>query len=112
MKPTGRTAVEENRQDVRDREVRDGQQHRGHAPLQPAPRAELAQHDVGRHVGVQEAAPVDADDPDQAKHGHSPLLVTGDKETRGPLSRSHQVSHRIQRWATQVEAAYPQRYRR
>ena len=85
MKPTGRTAVKENRQDVRDREVRDGQQHRRDVPLQPAPRAELAQHDVGRHVAAQEAAPVDADDPDQAKHEHGSRLVTGDKETRGPL---------------------------
>ncbi len=27
-------------------------------------------------------------------------------------SRSHKVDHRVQRWGTQVEAAYPQRYRR
>lgn len=105
MKPTGRTAVKENRQDVRDREVRDGQQHRGHAPLQPTPRVELAQHDVGRHVGVQEAAPVDADDPDQAKHEHGSRLVSGDKETRGPLRMKSLGQPSNQRWVTQVEAA-------
>lgn len=37
---------------------------------------------VGRRIPVQEAARVNAGDPDQAKHGHNPLLVTGDKESR------------------------------
>ncbi len=57
----------------------------GTPPLQHPPRAEPVQHDVGRHVAPQEVTRVEAGDPDQAKHEHSPLLVNGDKETRGPL---------------------------
>ena len=66
---------------------------------------------VGRHVVVLKITSVDADDPDQAEHEHSPLLVTGDKETRRPAPvEAHQVIHHIRRWLTQVEAAFRQRY--
>lgn len=111
VKPTRRTAADENRHDVPRREAWDGQQHRRHAPLQTAPSAELVQDDVGRHVVVQKVTSVDADDPDQAEHEHSPLLVTGDKEMRrtAPVE-AHQVVHRIRRWLTQVEAAFRQQY--
>ena len=44
---------------------------------------------VGRRIPVQEAARVNAGDPDQAKHGHNPLLVTGDKDSRRTAPAPH-----------------------
>ena len=104
------TVADENRQDVHDREIRDGQQHRRHAPLQPATRADrsstmLVSMYRCRKSRVWLLAA-------QIRRNMITVLSSSPatREQEDHSSRSQQVNHRIQRWATQVEAV-PTRYR-
>ncbi len=79
-KPFGRSAVYKGREERCGVEVRDRKEHPWDAPLEAAARTERVERDVGRHVPTQDGSHVDADGPDQAKHGDSPLRVSGDKD--------------------------------
>lgn len=52
-----------------------GEEHRGHAPLEPAAGANRVEQDVGGHVPAHEVAEVDADYPNDSKHDNCPLMV-------------------------------------
>lgn len=75
VEPAGRSPVNESRADARGEEIRDGEKHRGHAPLEPAAGANRVEQDVGRHVPAHDVAEVDADKPDDSKHDNGPLMV-------------------------------------
>lgn len=75
VEPAGRSPVDESRADARGEKVRNGEEHRGHAPLEPAAGANRVEQDVGRHVPAHEVAEVDADKPDDSKHDNGPLMV-------------------------------------
>jgi hypothetical protein len=75
VEPPGRSPVDERSADARGEKVRGGDEHRGHAPLEPAAGANRVEQDVGRHVPAHEVAEVDADKPDDSKHDNSPLMV-------------------------------------
>lgn len=64
-------------------EVGDREEHRWDAPFEATARAERIERDVGRHGRTHDGSHVDADGPDQAKHGDSPLRVCGDKDDEG-----------------------------
>lgn len=75
VEPTGRSPVDERSADARGEKVRDCEEHRGHAPLEPAAGSNRVEQDVGGHVPAHEVAEVDADDPDDSKHDNGPLMV-------------------------------------
>lgn len=78
--PPGRAAVDQRGEKRSSIKARDRDQHRRDAPLEAVARAERIERDVGRHVPTHEGTQVDADSPDQSKHGDSPLRVCGDKD--------------------------------
>lgn len=75
VKPAGRSPVDQSRTGTRGEEIRDGEEHRGRAPLEPAAGANRVEQDVGGHVPAHEVAEVDADKPDDSKHDNGPLMV-------------------------------------
>lgn len=58
------------------------QKHRRCGPLEAAASAECCDRNVAGHEAPREAANVDAGDPDQAKHGDSPLQVESDRRKK------------------------------
>ena len=75
VEPAGRSPVDECSADARGEKVRDGEKHRGHAPLEPAAGANHVEQDVGGHEPAHEVAEVNADNPDDSKHDNGPLMV-------------------------------------
>ena len=75
VEPAGRSPVDQRRTSTRGEEIRDGKEHRGHAPLEPAAGANRVEQDVGRHEPAHEVAEVNADNPDDSKHDNGPLMV-------------------------------------
>lgn len=75
VEPAGRSPVDERSAGTRGEEIRKGEEHRGHAPLEPTAGANRVEQDVGRHVPAHEVAEVDADNPDDSKHDNGPLMV-------------------------------------
>lgn len=75
VEPAGRSPVDERSADARSEKVRDGEEHGGHAPLEPTTGANRVEQDGGRHVSAHEVAEADADSPVDSKHDNGPLMV-------------------------------------
>lgn len=86
--PSGRSAVDQRREERGRVEIGDREEHRWDAPLEAAARAEPVERDVRRHIPTHDGSHVDAGGPYQAKHGDSPPQVFGDKnEEDRPVER-------------------------
>lgn len=75
VEPAGRSPVDEHSADTRGEKVRNGEEHRGQAPLEPAAGANRVEENVGGHESAHEVAEVDADNPDDSKHDNGPLMA-------------------------------------
>ncbi len=73
------------------------QKHRGCGPLEASAGTECGDRNVAGHEASHEAANVDAADPDQAKHGDSPLQVVGDRRKKNRSAKAVELCHRLWR---------------
>ena len=69
MQPSGPASLDEVPEDGGGEEVRDREEHRRNAPLQPASGADRVEEPICRHEAAQVGAGVDAEGPDELEHG-------------------------------------------